>query len=145
MARLFWAGIGAVAAVVGVERVRRAARRYTPPALTEGLGTARRRTSSALGDALGAFGHARTAREKDLVAALLVTPGGDAGAVLRRPRAAHREDPWAAHDAADRGGTAVARTTGRTDRAGSTALSPGAGRRAVPPGRVDDADTTADF
>ena len=85
MARLVWMGLGAVGAVVAAERVRRAARRYTPAAVTEQVGAVRQRTSSALGEALATFHAARARREADLAASLLVTPeGGDPHAVLRR-------------------------------------------------------------
>lgn len=89
MRRLFWVGVGAVVSVVVVERVRRAARQYTPAAVSGHLGNLGHRTTSVLLDARTRFDTARAAREQELVTALLVTPtGGDADAVLRRGPAA---------------------------------------------------------
>lgn len=87
MRRLFWVGVGAVASVVAVERIRRAARHYTPAAVSQQLTSVGERATSALHEALVRFDTARAAREQELVAALLVTPtGGDADAVFGRKR-----------------------------------------------------------
>lgn len=95
MARLFWVALGAAGAVVAAEKARQAARRYTPAGMTEQVEAAGRRTGDALHDAVTEFRTAMAAREKELVATLLVTPeGGDAGAVLRRRPA--RDEDWSA-------------------------------------------------
>lgn len=139
MRRLFWVGVGAVASVVVVERVRRAARQYTPAAVSEQLTSVGRRTTSALHEARVRFDTARTAREQELVQNLLVTPaGGDAGAVFGRARAGGLP-----------GATAL---TPPGDSAPSLEAGPGVPRIAgaqrsprTPTGRVDAGEPLYDF
>ena len=104
MRRLFWMGVGAVGAVVLVQRARGAVQRLpetVTEAVTAQVGQAGQRASSALRDAVGTFRVARTEREAELVAALLVEPEGG---TERRPRTARSDrqvparagssDPW---------------------------------------------------
>lgn len=132
MRRLFWVGVGAVGAVVTVDRLRKAARRYTPAGVSERAADTGRRTTSALRGTLDQFRSAMDEREKDLVATLLVTPeGGDAGAALDglgRRRRSHDPDP----DFTDPPYNTPADTTDH-----------GPTRRPV--GRVDDDDPLYDF
>ena len=127
MRRLFWVAVGAGGAVMAADRLRKAARRYTPAGVGEQVDAASRATSSALHEAVDRFTTAMAAREKELVAALLVTPeGGDPGAVLgRRGAERHTQDrdagPWA------------------QDATRSRRTSSG------PSGRVDDDDSLYDF
>ena len=146
MARLVWAGLGAVAAVVAVERARPVARRYAAAAVSQGVEAAGRRTRSALEEAVTRFHTARATREQDLVRTLLVTPdGGDPHAVLRRGR---HED--AAATDAGRPGAAQAvgsLPAGSTAAAGLEAGESGI-RPALPPrpsGRVDPDEPLNDF
>jgi hypothetical protein len=97
MRRLFWAGVGAVGAVVVARRARRMANRL-PDAVADQVEEAGRRASTALRAAVDEFRAARTARETELVEALLVEP---AGGTERRPRTRRRSpepaweaDPW---------------------------------------------------
>ena len=139
MRRLFWVGVGAVGAVVAVERVRRAARRYTPAGVGDQVKVAGRATSSALLDAVGQLKAAMAHRERELVDTLLLTPeAGDAGAVFGRhgrdadgwgSRRNRDPSPWA-QDA-----TRSWAATAHTDD----------GTRARPAGRVDDEDSLHDF
>ncbi len=91
MRRLFWAGVGAAAAVVAVQRLRTTARRYTPEGVQEQVAAARDRTGSAFRAAVETFEEARRRREQELTTTLFVEPeGGDPHAVLGRGR--HRRD-----------------------------------------------------
>lgn len=86
MRRLVWMGVGAVGAAVVAARVRRAARRFTPDGVAEQVEAVGRRTTSALREAVEEFRTARTAREHELVTALLVEPA--AGPAPRSSRRA---------------------------------------------------------
>ena len=122
MARLFWVALGAAGAVVAAEKARRVARRYTPAGVTEQVEAVGRRTTGALQDAVAELRTAMAAREKELVATLLVTPeGGDAGAVLRRRAARDDDDAWPAERVSE------------------------PPYRSRPRGRVDDDDPAFDF
>jgi len=85
MRRLLWMGVGAVGAAVVAARVRRAARRLTPDDVAEQVEAVGRRTASALREAVEEFRTARTAREHELVTALLVEPAAGLA-----PRSARR-------------------------------------------------------
>lgn len=132
MRRLFWVGVGAVGAVIAVDRLRRAARRYTPAGVSEQVDAASRATTSALHEALDQLRASMAQREKDLVATLLVTPeGGDPDAVFGRRRA---DRPTADEQGARR--RAQDDTGGRS----------GPGRESArPTGRVDDDEPLYDF
>lgn len=104
MRRLFWMGVGAVGAVVLAQRARGAVQRLpetVTDAVTTQVGQVGQRASAALRDAVGTFRVARTERESELVAALLVEPEGG---TVRRPRTTRPErhapggatskDPW---------------------------------------------------
>ena len=91
MRRLFWVGVGAAGAVMAADRLRKAARRYTPAGVGEQVDAASRATTSALHEAVDQFRTSMAAREKDLVTALLVTPeSGDPDAVFGRRRTDRR-------------------------------------------------------
>ncbi|WP_024288227.1 hypothetical protein [Cellulomonas sp. KRMCY2] len=139
MRRLFWVGVGAVGAVVAVDRLRTAVRRYTPAGVSDRAEDVGRRTTSALRGAVEQFRSAKDQRERDLVATLLVTPeGGDAAAGLdglsgRRRR--HDPDPDFTAPAYN--------TPSGTDELADAEQSPGTRRR--PAGRVDDDEPLYDF
>lgn len=112
MRRLFWVGVGAVGAVAVARRLEQVARRYTPAGVAEQLEEVGRRTEDTTRGVLARFTEARSERERDLVAQLLVTPeGGDASAVLRRRRGGTDEPAW--DDDAPAG--SVRRPAGRVD------------------------------
>lgn len=104
MRRLFWMGVGAVGAVVLAQRARSAVRSLPETvtgAVTAQVGQAGQRASSAMRDAVGTFRTARTEREAELVAALLVEPAGGTerrprttGPDRRAPRRDASSDPW---------------------------------------------------
>jgi hypothetical protein len=77
MRRLFWVGVGAVGAVVVAQRFRQAVRRFTPEGVAEQVEEVGARTTTALQGAAREFRSARAERERDLIAALLVTPEAD--------------------------------------------------------------------
>ncbi|GGB93997.1 hypothetical protein [Cellulomonas carbonis] len=107
MRRLFWAGVGAAAAVVAVRRLERTARRYTPAGVADRLENAGERTGAAVDGAMTRFQEARARRERELVASLLVTPEGGDPHAFRRRRPAAEDAPVAA--------TAATRPSGRVD------------------------------
>ena len=139
MRRLFWVGVGAVGAVVAVDRLRKAARRYTPAGVSDRAEDVGRRTTSALRGAVEEFRTAKGQRERDLVATLLVTPeGGDAASGLdgmSGRRRSHDRDP-------DFTAPAYNTPTGTDDPAGG---KPPPGSRRRPTGRVDDDEPLFDF
>lgn len=93
MRRLFWMGVGAVGAVVVVQRARGAVRRLpdtVADAVTAQVGQAGQRASSAVREAVDVFRSARAEREAELVTALLVEPEGG---TQRRPRTTRAERP----------------------------------------------------
>jgi hypothetical protein len=91
MRRLIWVGVGAVGAVVVVRRLKQAVRRFTPEGVAEQVEDVGARTTSALRAAAEEFRTARAERERDLVAALLVTPEG--GQYVRRRDRVRDEPP----------------------------------------------------
>jgi hypothetical protein len=100
MRRLFWVGVGAVGTVVVAQRVRQAARRFTPEGVAEQAVDAGRRTGTALREAVVEFRVARAERESELVTALLVEPEGGTRAERRAAHDAHDHapaDPFARH------------------------------------------------
>ncbi|GEN78840.1 hypothetical protein [Actinotalea fermentans] len=101
MRRLFWMGLGAVGAVVVVQRARSAVKRLpdtVAEAVTAQVGQAGQRASSALHEAVDVFRAARAERETELVTALLVEPEGG---TERRPRTARAEPPASRGDRGD--------------------------------------------
>lgn len=137
MRRLFWVAVGATGAVLVADRLRRAARRYTPEGLAEQMDEVGRRASSSLREALDRFGSARREREQELVDTLLVTPDkGDAGAVLGRARPSRSTERDGTGPADD--GAASAEVP-RRGAPGTTT------RAAGPPGRVDLDEPLNDF
>jgi hypothetical protein len=105
MRRLFWVGVGAVGAVVVVQRFRQVVHRFTPEGVAEQVEDVGARTTTALRGAADEFRTARAERERELIAALLVTPEG--GEYVRR-RDRVRDEPPAAYGSA-------ARPIGRVD------------------------------
>jgi len=86
MRRLFWMGVGAAGAIVAAQRLRQAARRFTPEGVAEQAADAGRRTGAALQEAIVEFRAARAERERELVEALLVEPEGGTVADRRAAR-----------------------------------------------------------
>jgi hypothetical protein len=143
MRRLFWVGLGAVAAVVATERLRTVARRYTPAGVSDQVGAAGRATGSALSAAVDRFRTSMDQREKDLVATLLVEPeGGDARAVFGRRGADEPDDARAVRHGRREPDEPDEPDDARSARSGRHA---GAGDRARPSGRVDDDEPLYDF
>lgn len=102
MRRLLWMGVGAVVAGVAARRVRQTAQRFTPEGVADQVTAVGSRTAGALRDAVAEFRTACTARERELVTALLVEPEGGTVAERRARAATAPRDRHAPADRTDR-------------------------------------------